>query len=263
MRYFFHISYHGSTFNGWQKHPKAKSIQETIEVQLTKILKIPLQINGCGRTDSQVHATQYFFHVDIDKDWDFDLLFRLNMSLPSSISVLSIHKVDDKSHARFDAVQRRYNYLIHTEKNSFLAKLSSYYPVKLDVKAMGDAVSLLPKYDDYRAFCTSPNKYDHTICRVADAKLMVDSTGTRLNFQISSNRFLTRMIRIIMGKLLKIGLGEMTISEFETLLIHKETPENLDIAHPTGLYLSRVIYPYLNLQPNCHPLLEEDNWQKV
>ncbi len=263
MRYFFHIAYYGQSFNGWQRHPKARSIQETIEVQLEKIFKKPTPINGCGRTDARVHASQFFFHIDIEEKWDFDLLFRINKSLPNSITVLDIFPVEPKRHARFDAVQRQYNYLIHTKKDPFLTHISSLYELELDVSKMNKAVQLLPQYQDYRAFCTTPDKYEHTICYVSEAKLFIDHSETRLNFQIKSNRFLTRMIRIITGKLLKIGLGELTVEEFEHLLKNKITPKELDISHPTGLYLSRVVYPFLKVEPTYNALIDAVNWKEI
>ena len=82
MRYFFHIAYNGHNYSGWQKQPKVNSVQEVIESKLSQALKTPLTINGCGRTDAQVHASQFFFHVDIEEEWDFDLIFRLNKLLP-------------------------------------------------------------------------------------------------------------------------------------------------------------------------------------
>lgn len=250
MRYFVHIGYNGLHFNGWQKQPGILNIQGVLENALTQILKTPVFINGCGRTDAQVHASQFFFHMDIEKPWDFDLMFRLNKLLPASIAVFDIIEMDGKQHARFDAVQRCYDYFIHTYKSPFLNGLSSYYLLKdLHFDKMATAAALLPKYKDYRPFCTSPDKYEHTICNVMSASLTVDSTGDNLRFQIASNRFLSKMIRIIMGQLLKIGKGVLSVDEFENYLITKKTPELITPAHPQGLYLSKVTYPYLNLPP--------------
>jgi tRNA pseudouridine38-40 synthase len=248
LRYFFHIAYNGHNYSGWQKQPKVNSVQEVIENKLSQAFKTPLTINGCGRTDAQVHASQFFFHVDIAEDWDFDLIFRLNKLLPHNISVFDIIPMDGKAHARFDAVQREYDYYIHTYKDPFLSQLSSYYNYKdLNLAEMARAASLLPNYKDYRALCTTPDKNEHTICYVKEASLYTSASGDNLRFHISSNRFLGKMIRIITGKLLKIGTGNMSVAEFEHLLITKETPKLLEPAHPTGLYLSKVTYPYLNL----------------
>jgi tRNA pseudouridine38-40 synthase len=265
MRYFFHIAYNGRSFNGWQRQPKVYSIQEVIESKLSQVFKTTIAINGCGRTDTGVNASQYFFHADIDGSFEFDLRFRLNKLLPHSISVFDIIQMEGKQHARFDAVQRQYDYFLHTYKDPFLGQLSSYYDItNLNLEEMKKAVMLLPQYKDYRAFCTSPDKYEHTICNVMDAKLFTSANGEQVRFHIASNRFLGKMIRIITGKLLKIGTGTMSVDEFEHLLISKETPAMLEPSHPTGLYLSKVTYPYLNLPPRADFAgLQQLNWLEV
>ncbi|GAA3994219.1 tRNA pseudouridine synthase A [Mucilaginibacter dorajii] len=248
MRYFFHIGYHGTKYNGWQKHAGVISVQDVFETALTKLLHIPIAINGCGRTDAQVHASQFFFHADIEQEWDFDLFFRLNKVLPDDIAVFDIIPMQGLPHARFDAVQRAYDYFIHTYKDPFLNGFSSLYPERnLNIDEMKRATALLPLYNDYRAFCKMPDRIDHTICNVSSASLLIDKTGDRLQFQISANRFLSKMIRIIVGKLLEIGRGEMSVDEFESYLISKETPKTIIPAYPQGLYLSKVTYPYLDL----------------
>lgn len=191
MRYFVHISYNGLQYNGWQKQLNVLNIQGVIENALTQIFKVPVFINGCGRTDAQVHASQFFFHMDIEQEWDFDLIFRLNKLLPLNIAVYDIIPMEGLPHARFDAVQRAYDYFLHTYKDPFLNGLSSYYLLEnLQWDQMKAAVALLPLYKDYRAFCTSPDKYEHTLCYVRSASLMVDDKGEKMRFQISSNRFL-------------------------------------------------------------------------
>jgi tRNA pseudouridine38-40 synthase len=248
LRYFFHIAYHGTNYSGWQKHPDGLGVQQVLETALGQLLKTPLNIVGCGRTDAQVHASQFFFHVDIEREWDFDLLFRLNKILPDDIAVFDIIPMNGLPHARFDAIQRSYDYFIHTYKDPFLSNFSSLYPeTNLDLDKMKAAVALLPLYNDYRAFCKMPERIEHTICNVSSAGLYVDSNGDKIRFHISANRFLSKMIRIIIGRLLEIGRGEMTVDEFESYLISKETPKIIIPAYPQGLYLSKVTYPYLDL----------------
>jgi tRNA pseudouridine38-40 synthase len=248
LRYFVHIAYNGAKYNGWQKQPYALNVQGVMEQALSQILKTPVAIVGCGRTDAHVHASQFFFHMDVEQEWDFDLLFRLNKTLPAGISVFDIIPMEGLPHARFDAVLRSYDYFLHTYKSPFLAGQSTFYLLdKLDFHNMQRAVALLTQYNDYRSFCTSPDKYEHTICNVMSARLVMNEQEDMLRFHISANRFLSKMIRIIMGQLLKVGKGELSVDGFEHYLIHKETPESIIPAHPEGLYLSKVSYPYLNL----------------
>ena len=250
MRYFLHIAYNGNNFRGWQKLPGIVSVQQVMENVLSQVLKEKITIVGCGRTDAQVHASQFFFHFDVSKSVEFDLLFRLNKSLPHDITVFDVIQMEGAPHARFDAIQRSYDYYIHFQHDPFLVGLSSFYPLAdLDLGKMKEAVALLTKYNDYACFCKSPLKYEHTICNVSEAGLFTDRYRTRFRFHISSNRFLAGMIRIIVGKLLEIGKGDLSVSDFENYLKTKVTPKTIIPVYAQGLYLSKVTYPYLDL-PN-------------
>ncbi|MBX2898020.1 MAG: tRNA pseudouridine(38-40) synthase TruA [Cyclobacteriaceae bacterium] len=265
-RYFFHMAFLGTRYHGWQRQSNANSIQALIESALSEILKEPITIMGCGRTDTQVHASQFYFHADIDTQWDFDLRFRLNKVLPPDLAIFDILPVESTQHARFDAVLRQYDYFIHTYKDPFLNLVSTQVdnsPWQLD--KMKQAVALLTRYNDYRAFCKSPEAYEHTRCQVAHANLYINESGNRLRFQIAADRFLGRMVRLLMGKLIKIGSGTLSVEEFEYYLIDKVTPTVWDPAYPQGLFLSKVNYPYL-VQPVGTPVTtmpDNTSWQLV
>ncbi len=266
MRHFFHIAYQGKNYNGWQKQKDNFSLQQVIEDKLSQVLKTPIVIIGCGRTDAKVNASQFFFHADLEKIYDEHLLFRLNRILPADIAVFDIISMENLPHCRFDAIQRQYNYYIHTYKDPFLSDFSALYlGLNLDLIKLKKASSLLTQYEDYRGFCTSPDKNEHTICRVSEAKWLIAENGERLCFQISSNRFLSKMIRIVVGQLIKVGKGELSVEAFEQYLINKETPKILSPAHPQGLYLSKVTYPYLDLspKPSFNNFHSENNTWKV
>jgi len=222
-----------------------------IEEVLAKVLKRAIPTVGCGRTDSGVHASQYFFHVDLEAHYDFDLRARLNRNLPADIAIFDILPVTEKAHARFDATQRTYDYFLHLHKDPFLAEQSAYYPERsLDLAKMKAAADVLTRYDDFYAFCRSPNSYEHTVCKLSAAEMWQNSDGSRLRFQFASNRFLAGMIRIIIGRLLEVGSGTMEVTDFERYLREKQTPPNITGAYPQGLYLSKIVYPYLDLPSN-------------
>jgi len=268
LRYFFHIGYNGINYRGWQKLPGIDSVQNTLETLISQILKTPVNIIGCGRTDAQVHASQFFFHVDLDGNWDFDLLFRLNKNLPADIAVFDIIPMEGLPHARLDATQRSYNYFIHTYKDPFLSSVSSLYQERnLDLVKMKEATSLLTKYNDYRGFCKNPSKYRTTICQVSYAELCVDNAGDRIKFTISANRFLGSMIRILVHQILLVGLRKLTVDEFEYYLIAKQSPKVIIPAYPQGLYLSKIDYPFLDIPPRSEflKLLSDPitNWQVI
>lgn len=244
------------------------SIQQVLENSLSQVLKTPTAIVGCGRTDAKVHASQFFFHVDIDNPREFDLLFRLNKILPADIAIFDIIPMAGLPHARFDATQRSYDYFIHTYKDPFLNGFSSYYNEQsLDLHEMKKAVALLPLYHDYRAFCKSPDRNEHTLCHVTSAELFACKNADRIRFNISANRFLSKMIRVIVGRLISIGTGEMSVDEFEQNLIKPQNAQTISPAHPQGLYLSKVTYPYLDLPARSvfTKLLQTDldTWQNV
>jgi tRNA pseudouridine38-40 synthase len=248
LRYFVHIAFNGNNYRGWQKLPGIVSVQQVLETILSRILKEPIFVVGCGRTDAQVHAGQFFFHFDIEAKLEFDLMFRLNKCLPHDITVYDVIQMEGFPHARFDACQRSYDYFIHTRKDPYLTGLSSFYPIpEPDLVKMKEAVGLLTNYTDYGCFCKSPLNYEHTICKVTDAQLYSDINHTRIRFHISSNRFLAGMIRIIMGKLLEIGTGELSVHDFEQFLKTKSTPKTIIPVYAQGLYLTKVTYPYLDL----------------
>jgi tRNA pseudouridine38-40 synthase len=268
LRYFFHIGYNGTNYHGWQRHPYGVGVQEVIESCLSRILKMPVAIVGCGRTDAGVHASQFFFHLDVSEPWEFDMLFRLNKVLPDAIAVFDIIPMEGLPHSRFDACQRSYDYFIHTSKDPFLSNVSSLYLLKaLNLDAMQAATALLPLYTDYRNLCLTPADQDSTICHVTEARWLADKTGARLRFQISANRYLSRMIRIIVGQLLKVGTGKLSVAEFESYLNLETAPKHLTPAYPQGLYLSKVTYPYLDLAPrSSFSVLQNqaaENWQVI
>ncbi|HEX7367661.1 MAG TPA: tRNA pseudouridine synthase A [Pelobium sp.] len=267
MRYFFHIAYRGAAYHGWQQNPTATSIQQVIEQKISQVLKTPVFVNGCGRTDAQVNASQYFFHADIEAACDETFFFRLNRILPDDIAVFEIIRMDGLPHARFDAVQRSYDYFIHTYKDPFLNLSSAQFlDLDLDFEKLKEATALLIKYNDYRPFCTSPDKNVHTICHVSAARWLKKASGRQLRFQISSNRFLSKMIRITVGQLINVGTRKLSVADFENYLINKQTPKILNLAPPRGLYLSKVTYPYLDLAPKTEFMglhFGDDGWVEV
>ena len=268
LKYFFHIAYKGNNYHGWQRQANVLSVQEVIEEALSRILKTPVIVMGCGRTDAQVHATQFFFHFEVDKEWDFDLLFRLNKLLPPDIAVFEIIPVKDSQHARFDAMQRTYDYFIHTSKDPFLSESSALYMEKnLNLYEMKRGAELFMHHKDFKAFCKSPAKYRHTICNISSSTLFRDASGSKIRFKISANRFLSSMVRTMVGALLEIGRGKFTTEELNYCITNKELPEFIKPAYPQGLYLTKVTYRYLDIpaRSNFLSVLQsvEEDWVVV
>lgn len=267
-RYFFHIGYKGAQYRGWQRQKGVVTIQSVLEESLEKIYKTHISCIGCGRTDAKVNAIQYFFHIDLRTEKDIDLLFIFNKTLPEDIAVFDVIPVEGYPHAQMDAIERTYDYFIHLSKNPFLSDLSSLYlNANLDIEKMSQAVRLLTKYNDYKAFCKTPFEHANTLSNITSAKLFINNDNNRIRLQLTSDKFLKAMVRIIVGKLIDIGTGKLSVNEFEDDLINKQVQKYILPAYPQGLYLSKVKYPFLNLPartewfPGLHD--ETDNYWKL
>jgi tRNA pseudouridine38-40 synthase len=265
LRYFFHIAYKGTNYRGWQKQITANSVQEKLEELLSDFLKEKVHCIGCGRTDAGVHASEYYFHIDTNKAISKELLFPLNRMLPKDIAIYDIIEVQDRNHAQHSAIERTYNYFIHFQKNPFLNNISSLYNTCVDIKEMQRAVQSLIGEHDFRAYCKTPDRHNHTICAVKSAQLFTDSKNQYLRFEISANRFLKGMIRILMQNLLDIGNGKMSADEFVNILASKQERRNLKLAYPQGLYLSDIKYDFIkkSSQSDFCPLLTMIDWKPV
>ena len=249
MRYFIHLGFDGSSYRGWQKQKSTlNTVQEVVEQTLSKLFKKEVTAYGCGRTDAGVHASQFVIQINLNQAPQFDLKFRLNKNLPDNIAVFEIIAVDQKQHCRYDAGARTYDYFIHWRKDPLLINFSSFYEdVKLDFKLMKKATKLILRTIDFKPLCKQPDMYKNTLCRVTACELFVNEQQGRLRFTITSNRFLRGMVRYCVFFLLKIGSGEMTLIEFESILKQENILKQKKRALPNGLFLSKVTYPFLEL----------------
>ncbi len=250
-RFFLHLSYDGTRYRGWQRQTGVLSVQEIIESAISKIFKEEITVYGCGRTDALVHASQYFAQFETQQTWDFDLLFRLNKVLPDDISIHDIIPVGETDHARFHATERRYQYFLHTKKMAHLATRSALYMQEpLDFDRMKAAVELLPNYSDFIGFCKTPDAHPSTLCAIKKVSFSSNSDQTQFCFEITANRFLRGMIRNIMARVILVGNGELSLEDFEKVLKNEHSDDQLPIAAPPqGLYLSKIVYPFLRLEP--------------
>jgi tRNA pseudouridine38-40 synthase len=244
QRYFLHLAYQGMRYRGWQRQPLAPSVQGTLESSLSQVLKEPVFVTGCGRTDAIVSARQFFAHMDIESTWDYDLVFRLNKNLPDDIVVYDVFQVQDQAHSRHDAVARVYHYHFHTRSNPFLDQVSSYCSdVDLNLEAMTEACDLLKQHRDFGSLCKTPEAYSSTYCQVISAGLSRNSENTMFCFQIKANRFLRGMVRILMYEILNVGKGALITDRLLPLLMREEGLGQIQLASPQGLYLSEIHYP--------------------
>lgn len=242
LRYALDIAYRGTLYHGWQIQENAKSVQAELNNALEKLVGAPIETVGSGRTDTGVHAKQQIVHMDVSKEIDPILTKKkLNAILPIDISIKNIVKVDSSFHARFSAMSRTYEYYITSVKDPFLVDLAYYLYHPLDIEKMNKAASKLLLYDDFSSFCKSNSSVSHHLCKVTLAKWV--QTNSIIQFQITANRFLRGMVRTIVGTLIKIGMNDIQISDFEEIIRNKNR-QNAGVSAPAcGLFLTEVKYP--------------------
>lgn len=248
MRYFIEIAYKGTHYAGWQIQENALSVQEKVEYSLSTILREPVSITGSGRTDTGVHASQQFAHFDTEKPLSSQMLRAWNALLPKDISILGIYEVPENAHTRFDAFKRTYQYKIVTKKNPYLENLALLVSRTLDVELMEQAAQKLLLYEDFESFSKVRANVKTFKCKIHEAfwfeTIEPFSNQKMLVFQISANRFLWGMVRAIVGTLLDVGKGKMSISDFENIIRARDRSKASAAASPDGLYLCKVEYPY-------------------
>lgn len=242
MRYLFEIAYNGTNYNGWQSQNNATGVQTVVEEALSKLLRSEVKILGSGRTDTGVHCEQQFFHCDIETEFEpQNLVLRLNALLPKDISIYSFRKVKPKASARYDAYERTYQYRITRVKNPFREGLAWHYFKPADIKTMNKAAALLLGDQDFQCFSKVKTEVNHFRCDIKSASWK--ASGYEMEFTITANRFLRGMVRAIVGTLLDVGSGKISVSDFQEIIKSKDRKKAGQNVPPYGLYLTKVKYP--------------------
>ena len=245
MRYFISLAYLGTHYSGWQVQPNAPSVQATLEASLATLLRHPVGVTGCGRTDAGVHARYYVAHFDTDTEIKPAFLNSLNSILPRDIAVFHIWQVAPESHARFDAFRRSYEYHIALRKDPFATETAWFFPQheKLDLKKMQEVADLLPLYRDFFPFCKTDSGVDGYGCTLETAHWAHFPETRRLIFHITANRFLRGMVRLIVGACINAGLGKIEVEDVKSALDAQKTLKKSLSVPPQGLFLTEVGYP--------------------
>lgn len=246
-RYFIQLAYNGTNYNGWQEQDNTpNTIQQVLREKLSMILSETIEIVGCGRTDTGVHAKDYFAHFDSEKTNlhlpEANCLYKLNKVLPYEIAAKNIYWVKDTASARFDAQWRSYEYYIHRSKDPFIYNSSLYVFGKLNVELMNEAAQYLLSVTDFTSF-SKVNTQTHTNnCTVTQAQ-WVKLNEEEFVFKITANRFLRNMVRAIVGTLLEVGKEKMSIEEFKQIVESKNRSAAGMSAPGHALYLTHIQYP--------------------
>ena len=245
MRYFIWFSYDGTRYHGWQLQPNGITVQSELQRCLSLLLRQDISVTGAGRTDTGVHARQMAAHFDIDElpMNPQDLTYKLNGLLPQDIAVDDIEPVAPDMHARFSAKWRTYHYYVHTQKDPFQRHYSLELHYQLDYELMNAAANILLETNDFGAFCKAGSDVKTTICHVTHAQWH-QTSPTTWYFEITANRFLRNMVRAVVGTLIEVGRGRMSLDEFRLVIEGKQRTQAGESMPAKALFLERVDYPF-------------------
>ena len=248
MRYFITFSYDGGRYHGWQIQPNGDSVQARLQEALSTLLRQEIGVTGAGRTDAGVHARMMVAHFDTDATFEAEaginceqLVYKLNRLLPYDIAVEKVEPVDDEMHARFSATSRTYHYYIHTRKDPFLRAYSCELHYPLDFHKMNEAGLLLMGYEDFGAFCKAGADVKTTLCRVTEARWIQTSPQTWY-FRITANRFLRNMVRAVVGTMIDVGRGRLSLADFCKVVEGKKRTEAGESMPGNALFLEEIVY---------------------
>ena len=252
------VAYDGTGSVGWQLQPNGKTIQGAVEAVLAKITGRAVRVHGSGRTDAGVHARQQVANCSCNTQLNPRVLARaLNANLPKDIRVTRVQKVDAKFHARFSAKSKEYRYQVDcgAVADPFLRAYAWHHPHPLNILAMRRAVKLLKGRHDFSALSANPMRPAYAPKAFgASARrrpvnpvrtisgLTVSKRGDLLTISVAADGFLYKMVRSIVGALVKVGEGKLTAEQLAQLLRGRKRTALVETAPAHGLFLWRVFY---------------------
>jgi tRNA pseudouridine38-40 synthase len=240
-RYFITFSYDGTAYHGWQIQPHSISVQEQLQKALSTLLRQSIEIVGAGRTDTGVHARKMVAHFDFGELDCSQLVYKLNKMLPKDIAVYKVEQVSEDMHARFSAKSRTYHYFLHLSKDPFLRVYSWQMYGDLDFDLMNKAALVLMEYRDFTSFSKVNTDTKTNDCTITEAHW--DRVGdNQWRFTISANRFLRNMVRAIVGTLVEVGRGKLTIEQLRQVIEAKDRCRAGDSVPGNALFLVEVLY---------------------
>ncbi len=240
-RYFLELSYKGTAYKGFQAQPNIITVQGEVEKVFRTLLGYEVKLITSSRTDAGVHAKQNFFHFDNDAILSSKILYNLNAMLPKDIALINLYETDEQYHSRFHATSRAYQYYLYSNKNPFFTDTAYYYPFKLDRERLQAAADVLKEYRYFASFSKRNTQVHTFLCEIKESFWFDE--GECLVYRVKGNRFLRGMVRALVGTMLKVGRGAISIEQFRGVIESKDCT-NADFSTPGhGLFLMEVNYP--------------------
>lgn len=242
-RYFLQLAYNGADFHGWQKQPNSRSVQGDLERDLSLVLRTTIELTGCGRTDTGVHADDYYAHFDYDGDFPPRFLARMNKLIDTGIYLKNLFRVPPDVHARFDAGQRSYRYEIGFHRDPFRPNTLTVYPFasQINPEELQKTADLIAGYSAFTPFCKTNSDAKTMNCRIDRAEWVIGTD--QWVFHVSADRFLRGMIRLIVGCCLRVAEGKISRDDVKRALDQQTALPGSWSAPAEGLFLTNIVYP--------------------
>jgi tRNA pseudouridine38-40 synthase len=238
-RYFIEVFYKGTGYSGFQKQQNANAVQAEVEKALEIFYRQPFELTGSSRTDAGVHALQNFFHFDSPTPLE-DGSYNLNAILPDDIVARRIFRVPDNAHCRFDAISREYHYYIYQQKNPFLQHRAFHVPYPLDLALLQQAAAELMQHTDFTSFSKRNTQVNTFLCTLYTSEWVQEADC--LIYKVKANRFLRGMVKGLVGTMLLMGKGKISMDEFRAIIESKDCTRADFSVSSAGLYLVKVAF---------------------
>lgn len=237
------IQYDGSAYHGWQVQKNAVSVQQVFQDAIEKVFTKRLDVKGCSRTDTGVHANMYCVSIDTDMQIDDDSVVRaLNTYLPKDVAVVACKQVDSDFHPRYNCKSKQYVYKLYNGKirNPFLTNYTYHYRFPIDVEYLDQQAKAYIGKHDYCGFCSVKSDVEDTVRNVYAFDVWRE--GDMVYFKVEADGFLYNMVRIMVGTLLFVNEGKIKKGELSSVIASKDRKRAGKTAPPQGLYLDKVNY---------------------
>jgi tRNA pseudouridine38-40 synthase len=236
------LEYEGTDFCGWQVQPEGRTVQGVLEESLRILIQETVKTIGAGRTDAGVHALGQVANFNTETGLHLHEIHRgLNSLLPPDVVIRDVQQVAEKFHARYEALHRRYLYCISSRPTALRRRFVWTVLAPLDLALMGQTAQGLLGTHDFAGFCLGPEEKPHCRCTIKDITLR--EMQEELHFEMTADRFLRAMVRVIMGRLVEVGRGRLSQEDFLAFLEKESHQKPIMVAPAQGLCLLEVHYP--------------------
>lgn len=237
------MSYKGTAYHGFQRQNNAYTVQQAVEEALSSLLGEDITIYGCSRTDTGVHAREFYFSFATESTITCKgIVFGTNSRLPDDIAILSCEQAEEDFHARYRCKGKEYEYIIHNSeiKDPFYEDTAyrSWYPI--DEELLDREAKYFLGTHDFKSFCSTDCTKENTVRTIS--RFDVKREGDLVKFYVAGDGFLYNMVRIMVGTLLHINEGKLPQGAVRELLESRDRTLAGRTVPPQGLYLNHVYY---------------------